>query len=46
MTALGMAAGPLFGGIMASSWGYRWPFVFVGALMIAVTLPTVLSLRR
>jgi MFS transporter, DHA1 family, multidrug resistance protein len=46
MTALGMAAGPLFGGIMASSWGYRWPFVFVGALMVAVTLPTVLSLRR
>lgn len=46
MTALGMAAGPLFGGIMASSWGYRWPFLFVGALMIAVALPTVLNLRR
>ena len=45
MTALGMAAGPLFGGIMASSWGYRWPFVFVGVLMIAVTLPVVLSIR-
>jgi len=45
MTALGMAAGPLFGGIMASSWGYRWPFVFVGVLMIAVTLPMVLSIR-
>jgi hypothetical protein len=26
-------------------WGYRWPFVFVGALMIAVTLPAVLSVR-
>ena len=45
MTALGMAAGPLFGGIMASAWGYRWPFVFVGVLMIAVTLPVVLSIR-
>jgi DHA1 family multidrug resistance protein-like MFS transporter len=45
MTALGMAAGPLFGGIMASSWGYRWPFAFVGVLMIAVTLPVVLSIR-
>ena len=45
MTALGMAAGPLFGGIMASSWGYRWPFVFVGVLMIAVTLPVVLSIH-
>ena len=22
MTSLGMAAGPLFGGIMASAWGY------------------------
>ena len=45
MTALGMAAGPLFGGIMASAWGYRWPFVFVGALMFAVTLPAALSVR-
>jgi len=45
MTALGMAAGPLFGGIMASAWEYRWPFVFVGVLMITVTLPVVLSVR-
>ncbi|MBN2438516.1 MAG: MFS transporter [Deltaproteobacteria bacterium] len=45
MTALGMAAGPLSGGIMASAWGYRWPFVFVGALMIAVALTVVLGIR-
>jgi DHA1 family multidrug resistance protein-like MFS transporter len=45
MTCLGMAAGPLFGGIMASSWGYRWPFFFVGFMMIAVTLPVALSIR-
>ena len=45
MTCLGMAAGPFFGGILASWWGYRWPFVFVGAMMIAVALPTLLSIR-
>jgi len=45
VTSLGMAAGPLFGGVMASAWGYRWPFVFVGALMFAVALPAVLSIR-
>ncbi|MBU3932801.1 MAG: MFS transporter, partial [Proteobacteria bacterium] len=38
MTCLGMAAGPFFGGILAAWWGYRWPFVFVGALMISVVL--------
>ncbi len=45
MTCLGMAAGPFFGGILAAWWGYRWPFVFVGALMISVVLPAVLSIR-
>jgi MFS transporter, DHA1 family, multidrug resistance protein len=45
MTALGMAAGPFLGGIMAAWLGYRWPFVFVGAMMIAVTLPVLISVR-
>jgi DHA1 family multidrug resistance protein-like MFS transporter len=45
MTCLGMAAGPFFGGILAAWWGYRWPFVFVGTLMISVVLPAVLSIR-
>jgi DHA1 family multidrug resistance protein-like MFS transporter len=45
MTCLGMAAGPFFGGILAAWWGYRWPFAFVGALMISVVLPAVLSIR-
>jgi DHA1 family multidrug resistance protein-like MFS transporter len=45
MTCLGMAAGPLFGGIMASSLGYRWPFVLVSVVMLAVTLPLMLSIR-
>lgn len=45
MTSLGMAAGPFFGGIMASSWGYRWPFAFVGAMMLVVALPVMINLR-
>jgi MFS transporter, DHA1 family, multidrug resistance protein len=45
MTSLGMAAGPLFGGIMASYWGYRWPFFVVGVMMIAITLPLVFTIR-
>ena len=45
MTCLGMAAGPFFGGIMASMWGYRWPFVLVAVMMMAVSLPAVLSIR-
>jgi DHA1 family multidrug resistance protein-like MFS transporter len=44
-TCLGMAAGPFFGGVMASWWGYRWPFVVVSATMLAVALPLVLSVR-
>ncbi|HOD29941.1 MAG TPA: MFS transporter [Syntrophales bacterium] len=45
-TCLGMAAGPFFGGLMASGWGYRWPFVFISAIMAAVTLLVILGLRR
>jgi DHA1 family multidrug resistance protein-like MFS transporter len=46
MTCLGMAAGPFFGGIMASYWGYRWPFVAISVVMILVTLPVILSIRH
>lgn len=46
MTCLGMAAGPFCGGLMASWWGYRWPFVAVAAMMIAIALPAVLSVRQ
>lgn len=46
MTSLGMAAGPLLGGLMASAWGYRWPFVAVGAMMFAVTVLVALGLRQ
>ncbi len=45
MTSLGMAAGPFLGGIMASWLGYRCPFLFVGLMMIAFTLPVVFSIR-
>ena len=45
-TCLGMAAGPFFGGLMASGWGYRWPFVFISAIIAAVTLLVILGLRR
>ena len=40
MTCLGMAAGPFFGGIMASWWGYRWPFVLVSAMIALVACPS------
>ena len=45
MISLGMAAGPFFGGMMASYWGYRWPFVLVGAMMIVVAVPAMIRLR-
>lgn len=45
MTSLGMAVGPFLGGITASWWGYRWPFVLVGAMIALVTIPVGLSVR-
>ncbi len=45
MTCLGMAAGPFVGGITASWWGYRWPFVLVGAMIALVALPIIIGIR-
>ena len=45
MTCLGMAGGPFLGGILASWWGYRWPFVLVGAMIILITLPILIGVR-
>ncbi|MDX9821315.1 MAG: MFS transporter [Syntrophales bacterium] len=45
MICLGMAAGPFLGGIMASAWGYRWPFAAVGAI-VALSLPILTRVPR
>jgi DHA1 family multidrug resistance protein-like MFS transporter len=45
MTSLGMAVGPFLGGITASWWGYRWPFVLVSAMILLIALPVALSVR-
>jgi MFS transporter, DHA1 family, multidrug resistance protein len=45
MTCLGMAAGPFLGGIIASWWGYRLPFVLASAMTILVALPIALGVR-
>ena len=45
MICLGMAAGPYFGGMMASTWGYRWPFAAVGAI-VALSLPILTRVPR
>lgn len=45
MSCLGMAAGPFLGGIMASAWGYRWPFAAVGAI-VALSIPVLVGVRR
>ncbi len=45
MICLGMAAGPYFGGMMASAWGYRWPFAAVGVI-VALSLPILARVRR
>jgi MFS transporter, DHA1 family, multidrug resistance protein len=46
MTCLGMAVGPFLGGVIASWWGYRWPFVLVSAMTIMVVLPIALGVRQ
>ncbi|MCL5808985.1 MAG: MFS transporter [Deltaproteobacteria bacterium] len=45
-TCLGMAAGPFLGGVIASWWGYRWPFALAGALTVMVLLPIALGVRQ
>jgi DHA1 family multidrug resistance protein-like MFS transporter len=45
MSCLGMAAGPFFGGITASWWGYRWPFVLVSAMIVLVAMPILIGIR-
>jgi DHA1 family multidrug resistance protein-like MFS transporter len=46
MTCLGMAAGPFFGGMMASYCGYRWPFVAISVIMVLVALPVIATIRQ
>ena len=45
MSCLGMAAGPFFGGITASWWGYRWPFVLISAMIALVAIPILIGIR-
>lgn len=44
--SLGMAADPLFGGIIVSWWGYRWPFALVSAMTVLALLPIALGVRQ
>lgn len=37
-SALGWAIGPLIGGLAAAAFGYRWPFVIMGALLVSAGL--------
>lgn len=46
MTCLGLAFGPLTGGILASFAGYRWPFILIGVLLVSIVFPVVLSIRH
>jgi DHA1 family multidrug resistance protein-like MFS transporter len=46
MTCLGMAVGPLTGGILASLMGYRWPFILGGILLVGIVFPVVSSIRH
>jgi DHA1 family multidrug resistance protein-like MFS transporter len=37
-SSLGWAAGPALGGFAAAAFGYRWPFVMMGALLLLVAV--------
>ena len=37
-SALGWATGPAIGGLAASAFGYRWPFVIMGGLLVFAAL--------
>jgi DHA1 family multidrug resistance protein-like MFS transporter len=46
MTCLGMAMGPLLGGVMAAHMGYRWPFVLVSIMLITLVFPVATYVRQ
>jgi MFS family permease len=37
-SALGWSVGPAIGGVAAVAFGYRWPFVIMGGLMLLVAV--------
>jgi MFS family permease len=37
-SALGWSVGPAIGGVAAAAFGYRWPFVIMGGLMVLVAV--------
>ena len=37
-SALGWSVGPAIGGVAAAAFGYRWPFIIMGALMLLVAV--------
>jgi MFS family permease len=41
MASLGMACGPLCSGYMASWWGYRTPFLFIGSFITLISVPLI-----
>jgi DHA1 family multidrug resistance protein-like MFS transporter len=45
MTCLGMAMGPLTGGVFAAHLGYRLPFILIGALLIFAVFPVASKVR-
>ncbi len=45
MTCVGLAFGPLTGGILASFAGYRWLFFLLGALLFGI-IPVILTIRH